>query len=68
MITLLTGLLVLISLALIILVPVALAIPGEWEANSDDFLAVFKVWGILVGIIAFFDGLAATFSITIERF
>ena len=33
MLTLLVGLLVLTSLALVVTVPVALATPGEWEAS-----------------------------------
>ena len=37
MLTLLVGLLVLTSLALVVTVPVALATPGEWEASKSTF-------------------------------
>ena len=37
MITALTALLVLVSLALVVTVTVALATPGEWESSKDQF-------------------------------
>ena len=37
MITLLTVLFVLLSLALVVTVPVALATPGEWESSKESF-------------------------------
>ena len=48
MITLLTVLFVLLSLALVITVPVALATPGEWESSKEDFTKRgrnCKIWG-----------------------
>ena len=57
MITALTLLLVLISLFLVITVPVALAIPGEWEKSKDDFKQVFQFWICLVFSIAAIDGI-----------
>ena len=38
-IQILTGLFVLLSLGLIVTVPVALAIPGQWETSKDS---IFK--------------------------
>jgi len=57
MITLLTVLFVLISLALVVTVPVALATPGEWESSKDNFTTIFKVWVALVFVIATADGI-----------
>ena len=37
MITVLTALLVLLSLALVVTVPVALATPGDWEQSKGTF-------------------------------
>ena len=45
MITALTALLVLVSLALVVTVPVALATPGEWESSKDQFNKAFQLWG-----------------------
>ncbi len=44
MITALTALLVLVSLALVVTVPVALATPGEWEGSKDQFNKAFQLW------------------------
>ena len=44
MITALTALLVLVSLALVVTVPVALASPGEWESSKDQFNKAFQLW------------------------
>jgi photosystem II core protein PsbZ len=55
MITALTALLVLISLGLV--VPVALATPGEWE-SSKVTLYTFQLAGLVV-IIAAFDGISS---------
>nr|YP_010207949.1 photosystem II protein Z [Pseudo-nitzschia micropora]UBA14962.1 photosystem II protein Z [Pseudo-nitzschia micropora] len=57
MITLLTVLFVLLSLALVVTVPVALATPGEWESSKDNFNNVFKAWVGLVFVIALADGI-----------
>ena len=48
MITLLTVLFVLLSLALVVTVPVALATPGEWESSKENFTTFFKAW---IGLI-----------------
>ena len=60
MITFLTILLVLLSLALIITVPVALATPGEWESANDYYYKGLQFWIILVIGIAALDGAANT--------
>ncbi len=57
MITALTALFVLISLALVVAVPVALATPGEWESSKDNFNRIFQVWVSLVVVIAAADGI-----------
>ena len=46
-IQILTGLFVLLSLGLIVTVPVALAIPGQWETSKDS---IFKsaTFGLLL--------------------
>ena len=51
MITLLTVLFVLLSLALVVTVPVALATPGEWESSKENFTNVFKAWIGLVFVL-----------------
>ena len=43
MITALTALFVLVSLALVVTVPVALATPGEWETSKDQFNKIFQL-------------------------
>ena len=60
MITALTALLVLISLALVITVPVALATPGEWENSKDNFTKGFQAWVALIVLIAASDGIASS--------
>jgi photosystem II core protein PsbZ len=57
MITALTALFVLISLALVVTVPVALATPGEWESSKDNFNKIFQAWIVLVVAIAAADGI-----------
>ncbi|QXE46203.1 photosystem II reaction center Z protein (plastid) [Nitzschia inconspicua] len=57
MITALTALFVLISLALVVTVPVALATPGEWESSKDNFNKIFQAWIVLVFAIAAADGI-----------
>ena len=57
MITALTALFVLISLALVVAVPVALATPGEWESSKDNFNKIFQAWISLVVAIAVADGI-----------
>ena len=60
MITLLTILFVLLSLALVVTVPVALATPGEWEVSKTNFNRFFQIWVLLVILIAAADGLSAS--------
>ena len=60
MITALTALLVLLSLTLVIIIPVALATPGEWENSKDTFTQGFQAWVALVIIIATADGIASS--------
>jgi len=60
MITALTALLVLISLALVVTVPVALATPGEWETSKATFTKGFQAWVVLVLLIAAADGIASS--------
>lgn len=60
MITALTALLVLISLGLIVTVPVALAIPGEWENSKLNFTKGFQAWVALVILIAAADGIVTS--------
>lgn len=60
MITLLVGILVLTSLALVVTVPVALATPGEWEASKSTFNKGFQVWIFLVAVIATTDGITSS--------
>ena len=60
MITLLVGLLVLTSLALVVTVPVALATPGEWETSKSTFNKGFQVWIFLIAVIATTDGILSS--------
>jgi len=60
MITALTALLVLVSLALVVTVPVALASPGEWESSKDQFNKAFQLWVGLVVAIAIADGISSS--------
>ena len=60
MITILTALFVLISLALVVTVPVALATPGEWENSKDNFNKFFQAWIVLVIAIAAADGITSS--------
>lgn len=60
MITVLTALLVLLSLALIVTVPVALATPGDWEQSKNTFNRGFQIWVSLVLVIAAADGISST--------
>ena len=60
MITALTALLVLISLALVVTVPVALATPGEWESSKDTFTKGFQAWVVLVLLVATADGISSS--------
>jgi photosystem II PsbZ protein len=60
MITALTALFVLISLALVVTVPVALATPGEWENSKEQFTRGFQAWVALVLVIAASDGIASS--------
>ena len=62
MITVLTALLVLLSLALIVTVPVALATPGDWEQSKSTFNRGFQIWVSLVLVIAAADGISASSS------
>jgi photosystem II core protein PsbZ len=60
MITALTALLVLVSLALVVSVPVALATPGEWESSKDQFNRAFQLWVGLVVAIATADVISSS--------
>ena len=60
MITLLVGILVLISLGLVVTVPVALATPGEWEVSKGRFNKFFQIWVFLVVMIAAADGITSS--------
>ena len=60
MITALTALFVLVSFALVVTVPVALATPGEWESSKDNFTKGFQAWVALVVIIAAADGISSS--------
>ena len=60
MITALTALLVLVSLALVVTVPVALATPGEWESSKNQFNKAFQLWVGLVVAIATADCISAS--------
>ena len=62
MITALTALLVLLSLALVVTVPVASATPGEWEDSRSKFTTAFQAWVGLVFVIAAADGIATSAS------
>lgn len=59
MITALTALFVLVSFALVVTVPVALATPGDWENSKDQFNKVFQLWVGLVVAIAAADGISS---------
>lgn len=52
-IQILTGLFVLLSLGLIVTVPVALAIPGQWETSKDSIFKSVTLWTTFVFLIAF---------------
>jgi photosystem II core protein PsbZ len=52
-IQILTGLFVLLSLGLVVTVPVALAIPGQWETSKDGIFKSATLWTTLVFLIAF---------------
>ena len=54
--TALTALFVALSLALVVTVPVALATPGEWENSKENLTEGFKLWVLLVVVIAVADG------------
>ena len=60
MITLLVGILVIVSLGLVVTVPVALATPGEWEISKGRFNKFFQIWVFLVVIIAAVDGITTS--------
>ena len=60
MITLLVGILVLISLGLVVTVPVALATPGEWEISKGRFNKFFQIWVFLIVMIAAADGITSS--------
>lgn len=52
-IQILTGLFVLLSLALVITVPVALATPGQWETSKDSIFKSATLWTTFIFLIAF---------------
>ena len=49
----LTSLFVLLSLGLVITVPVALAIPGQWQISKDNIFKSASLWSTFVFLIAF---------------
>lgn len=49
---LLTTLFVLLSLGLVVTVPVALAIPGQWETSKDNIFKTTTLWSAFVFLIA----------------
>ena len=55
----LTLLLVLLSLGLIVLVPVTLANPSDWEESKGTFAQLARVWTGLV----FLTGFVSTFGV-----
>ncbi|CAM9102898.1 unnamed protein product [Chrysoparadoxa australica] len=54
----LTGLFVLLSLGLVVTVPVALAIPGEWETSKNDIYKRMTLWTTLLILIALANSFA----------
>ena len=48
-------LLILVSFALVVAVPVILATPGEWEASKGNFNKGFQAWVSLILVIAAAD-------------
>ena len=59
-VTLLVGILVIISLGLVVTVPVALATPGEWEASKGRINNFFQIWVFLIVMIATADGILSS--------
>ena len=53
----LTTLFVLLSLSLVVTVPVALAIPGQWEISKDSIFKSTTLWTTFVFLIAFANAL-----------
>jgi len=49
----LTLLLVVLSLALIVLVPVTLASPADWEESKGTFVQLARIWSGLVFLTGF---------------
>ena len=60
MITLLTVLLVLVSVGLVVIIPVAVAIPGKWMNLRYFLIKAFRAWLILITLIAAADGIVAS--------
>lgn len=55
----LTGFLVLLSLALIVTIPISLATPGEWETQKSGIYRSTTLWTAMVFCIALANSLIA---------
>ena len=53
-------LLVVVSFAMIVAVPVILATPGEWESSKTTFNRAFQAWVLLIIAIAAADGISSS--------
>ena len=53
----LTGLFILLSLALIVTIPVSLAIPGQWETQKGAIYRSTTLWTAIVFCIASINSL-----------
>ena len=53
-------LLIVVSFAMVVGVPVILATPGEWEDSRSNFNRIFQAWVSLVIVIAAADGISSS--------
>ena len=53
-------LLIVVSFAMVVGVPVILATPGEWEVSKSKFNRGFQIWVFLVIVIAAADGISSS--------
>ena len=53
-------LLIVVSFAMVVGVPVILATPGEWEASKGKYNRFFQIWVFLVIVIAAADGISSS--------
>ena len=60
LVTILVGILVIISLGLVVTIPVALATPGEWESSKTRINNFFQIWVFLIVMIATADGITSS--------